>query len=481
MKSLTFPVRVYLFALVLRLIPVLLTRNLGIGLDDMFQYDMLARSLAGGNGFRWYARTDLDLLAQYVHIDFDQLNHYDPDRGVLTSFRAPLYPAFLAGVYLISGSGSSRFFHARLVQAIILGAPLASLTYFTARRLYPENVRAAKLSAIIVAIYPILLIYPLGLGTENLFFILVLLAFFFLIQSKDKKTFENYILAGSMLGLASLTRSVILLFAGFALVWLWFYVSRQGAIITFVSILVLLTPWVVRNTWLHGRFSGIESSMGYNLYLGYHPQGNGSFVFGPSLDLLTIMDDAEREQVGMRKALDFITSEPERFVPLVMKRLGFFFGLEKRVLMYFYSNNLVGSIPFPILISIFILIVMPFMVISISVIMGFTTLPHWKPEFMLVMLLFIGYLIPHVLILSEDRFHLTLIPFFSIFAGQFWTDGFRAIRDRWRSSTAGKSMTLVAIVLCLLLVMNWALEIHRDAPKLGALFGPNGNQTYFPY
>ena len=82
--------------------------------------------------------------------------------------------------------------------------------------------------------------------------------------------------------------------------------------------------------------------MGYNLYLGYHPNGNGSFVFGPSLDLLTILDDAQRDKIGTQKAIEFIEAQPERFIPLAVNRLGFFFGLEKRVLMYFYGNDLLG-------------------------------------------------------------------------------------------------------------------------------------------
>lgn len=57
--KLSFPVRIYIIALIFRLVPVFLTANLGIGLDDMFQYDMLARSIASGNGFRWYAEDDL--------------------------------------------------------------------------------------------------------------------------------------------------------------------------------------------------------------------------------------------------------------------------------------------------------------------------------------------------------------------------------------------------------------------------------------
>ena len=134
MKS-SFPVRIYLVALVLRLIPVILTRGLGIGLDDMFQYDMLARSLASGNGFRWYAQADLNQLAPYVNFDLSTVKEYDPIRGIATSFRAPLYPAFLAIVYFFSGTGFERFFAARVVQVIFLGAPLAPLTYLVSARI----------------------------------------------------------------------------------------------------------------------------------------------------------------------------------------------------------------------------------------------------------------------------------------------------------------------------------------------------------
>lgn len=45
----------FLIGLLLRFFPVLLSHNLGFGLDDMFQYDMLARRLASADGYRWYA------------------------------------------------------------------------------------------------------------------------------------------------------------------------------------------------------------------------------------------------------------------------------------------------------------------------------------------------------------------------------------------------------------------------------------------
>src|SRR5687768_2529030 len=133
----SFAFRIFIVALVLRLIPVILARGLGIGLDDMFQYDMLARSLAAGNGFRWYAQEDLNQLAAFVDFDLSSVKEYDPTLGIPTSFRAPLYPTFLAIIYFFNGTDFSRFFAARLAQAIFLGAPLAPLTYWVAQRLFP--------------------------------------------------------------------------------------------------------------------------------------------------------------------------------------------------------------------------------------------------------------------------------------------------------------------------------------------------------
>ena len=487
----SFVVRVYLVALILRLVPIFLARGLGIGLDDMFQYDMLARSLAAGHGFRWYAQSDLNQLAAFVDFDLSTARDYDPILGIPTSFRAPLYPTFLATVYFFAGTGFSRFFAARLAQAIFLGAPLAPLTYLVSRKLFParlvgegSGVRsepAARAAAWVVAAYPMLLVYPLGLGTENPFFVLLLGAFLFLLKTVHQPTPLNFLLAGFFLGLTALTRSVILPFVGLAILWVWFRLYQpRGATLMAMVVAVTIFPWLLRNSLLHQELTGIETSMGYNLYLGYHPEGNGSFVFGPSLDLLTILDDAERDKIGTQKAVEFLEAQPERFLPLAINRLGFFFGLEKRVLMYFYSNNIIGYIPRPFLLTISAILLLPFVVISISAALGLALL-HRRPEHLLLFLLFVAYLLPHVFILSEDRFHLALVPYLAILAAQVWIRGSAALADRWKESLAGKGAVVFAILACFFLVTNWEMELLRDAAKIAQLLGPHGNQSYFPY
>jgi hypothetical protein len=489
----SFPVRIYLVALALRLVPVLLTSSMGIGLDDMFQYDMLARSLSSGHGFRWYAQEDLKQLEPYVKFDMSTAIGYDPEYGLYTSFRAPLYPSFLAAVYFFNGLDFSRFLAARLAQVFLLGAPLAPLTYWVAKRLSllsasPElneetgkgrEESIARIAAWVVACYPMLLVYPLGLGTENLFFVLLLCSFLFLLKSIETQNTSHFIFAGIFLALTTLTRSVILPFAGVAILYL-FYLHRKQALLTGLVFTLVLLPWIVRNSMLHHKLTGVETSMGYNLYLGYHPKGNGSFVFGPSLDLLTILDDAQRDQVGTRMAVGFIRDQPQRFLPLAFNRLGYFFGLDKRVLMYFYSNNIVGFMPQPVLLFISAVLLLPFVLVSIASALG-TALLKWNSHILLLFLLMLTYILPHVFILSEDRFHLALIPYLSILAACFWTNGWQDLARRWHSSNNGKFAILLAGLTVLLLVFNWGFELARDADKISALLGPNGNQTYFPY
>jgi hypothetical protein len=370
-KLLNFHWRIFLIAFALRLIPVLLTRSLGIGLDDLFQYDMLARSLASGNGFRWYAYEDLQRLEPDVDFDLSSID-YDPVRGVPTSFRAPLYPAFLALIYRIVGAGAGRFFVVRFVQAG-LSAALAPLTYLVSRRLFPGNKSASVISAWIVACYPLLVIYPIALATENLFFLFLLTAFYFLLRIPKAQ-----------------------------------------------------------------------------------------FPF------------------GKYAVLDFILADPERFMPLALDRLGFFIGLEKRALMYLYSNGHLGYFPMLLLLALAGILLLPFVIVAPSAALGLS-LVRIRPGIILLYMLFVPYILVHVLILSEDRFHLALIPYLAILATQAWAGDWNAFSARWRESFAGKVVVSLAVLAVVLLFLNWSFELSRDADKIAALLSSDGNQTYFPY
>ena len=489
----TFPIRIFLIALLIRLIPVIVMRDMGIGLDDMYQYDMLARSIVAGDGYRWYAEKDLPTVLPYLNLDLSSIE-YDL-RGVLTSFRPPLYPAFLALIYFVFGVGARRFFMARLVQ-VVLAATMAPLTYALAHRFFPGREPAARISAWVVSLYPMLVIYPLSLATENLFFVLVLGSMLALLKAKESLEspvvqklnlysvvirLRWFLLSGALLGLTCLTRSVAQVFTVFTAAWVWFFLKeRNGALVVLLMAGVVVAPWAIRNSLLFGHFTGIESAIGYDLYLGYHPQGTGTFQYPQSLDLMTMMNDAERDQIGIQKTLEFIKADPGRVFYLFFRRSGYFFGLERRALTFFYSNDYFGLIFAPVLGGIFALFCLPFVLISTSGVAGLALTP-WRKENWLMAIFFAGYISPHLLIIAEDRFHLTIVPFLAILSAQCWTGGWSSMRQLWVVSKAGRVALVLAACAILFLLANWGLELWRDADKLVLLFGQNGNITYFSY
>jgi hypothetical protein len=466
---------VFFIAVLVRLFPVIAAREMTIGLDDMFQYDMLARSLAAGEGFRWYGEEDLDLVERYLPVEFI-MGDYDP-RGVLTSFRAPGYPFFLSLIYRISGL-EGRFFIARVVQAFVM-ASIAPVTWLLGKRLFPGKVVVGKAAAWFVSLYPYLVVYPLALATEVIFIPLVLAFMLVLLNAAESRRWQDFLLAGVLLGYAALTRSVVLGLLPFILLWVWFLVrDRRGTLILLVSVLVFVIPWTVRNTRLHGTFTSVENAMGYTLYMGYHPETEGKFQYPQSLELMHYLDDAERNQAGVEAAIGFIEEDPGRVPYLMLRKLGYFFGLERKVITYFYSNDFLGFIPRPGLILIFLVFLLPFVALMISSVPGLVV-QKWTTPLILVGVVLSGYVAPHLLLLAEPRFHLMVVPLLALFTAYTWTERKQVFQELRKPGSRWKLVLTLGVIGLLCII--WGAELWLDAEKLKMLFGPEGNQLYLDY
>jgi 4-amino-4-deoxy-L-arabinose transferase-like glycosyltransferase len=470
----------YLLAAGLRLIPVLSAPNLPIGLDDMFQYDMLGRSLAAGHGFRWYAPPDqaqiMAQLKRLTTVNESQITPITDPLGVETTFRAPLYPAFLAVIYAVNGV-SDRFYAVRLVQAL-LGGLLAPLSYALARRFGGSG--ASLAAAIAVSAWPMLVALPLGLATENLFIPLLAAGFLLLLRGATEGRSRDFALAGLMLGLGVLTRSVIIGFPLLAGIWIWRRGQRQGAIMLVGVVVLMALPWSVRNSLLDHKPTFVETSLGYNLYLGYYPSNDGTFRFGPSLDLVTITDDAVRDQVGRERALAFIEQDPGRIPQLMLAKLGHLWGLEDRAFIFFYSQGLLGPLPGWVVLAIYLILTMPLVVLLPPAILGFTLRRDGAAWWLAVWLL-AWYVGIHMLIMAEERFHLALLPIVAALAARGVTQIVRLRRDSPQAIRAPRLALALAGALIGLACLNWGLEIIHHAPELAVLMAPGGSSANFSY
>jgi len=467
---------VFLLAWMPRLALALVFLRFPLGLDDMYQYDMLGLSIARGNGYRWYQREYVERFESYFdrwyHIDLDPESI--PEKGYLTVFRPPGYPAFLAAVYLAVGE-TNRLAVTRLVQSV-MGAALAPLTLLLASRLRLPR-PAGLFAAVVLALYPILWMYPLGLGSENLFIPLTVAGVILLLRAATDRRTKSALAAGLVLGAAALTRGALALFVIVAAGWLLRTAGRRPAVLFALAAVALLVPWSIRNSLVLGRPAFVENSMGYNLFVGYHPQGSGGFVASVALEPTRFIDDNERDRWTTDQALGFIRDDPLRALRLLPRRLAYLVGFETRELIFFYTGNLFGAIPLPGLLVAYAVLVLPWAAVAASAPFGLAA-ADVRSGRNLVLLLIGATLLAYVPVLAEPRFHLPLLPFLASYAAAGWIRPAAFTPSRATGSRLAHSLALGALVLLLAL---WAWDSVRQAPKLIAVLSPGGNTLRLDY
>jgi Gpi18-like mannosyltransferase len=216
----------------------------------------------------WMAGDSLDYvdLAKNLHLfnsfAFTEGNSLIPtpnqDNGLmLTAFRPLLYPLMAALVW----TGDSFPYNTVLFIQAFMGAATVVLTYLIARHYFERSV--AIFSALLLTFSPLVIIFTATILTETLFTFLTVLGCFLLIK---KKTIPS----GIALGLAFLTRPVILPFLLLLTISSLFSSTTRKLTIYYTTVLLLTvlvaTPWIIRNSLLFNRIVLTQSS-GYGTNL----------------------------------------------------------------------------------------------------------------------------------------------------------------------------------------------------------------------
>ena len=210
--------------------------------QDAWDYDRHARSIADGDGF--------------------PDSYYVLDRGP-SALRAPGYPYFLGTLYAVSGNSIAvgRFANAAL------GALAVFLLYLIASRVWGR--RVGLLAAILMAVFPPLVLLSRELLSEPLFIVLELGMVLSVLEFRRLRELRWAALAGLLFGLAALTRNPGPALAIPLVLGLWVLrprLSRRAAMAPAVALLcavLVIAPWTVRNATEFGRFIPITSGTGF--------------------------------------------------------------------------------------------------------------------------------------------------------------------------------------------------------------------------
>ena len=278
-----------------------------------FEIGRLSRSVALGRGFSQV---------------------FDAGSGP-TAWWTPFFPLLLGGVFKILGVYSSKAALAILSLNSLFSAMTCRTMFLIARETLGR--RTAIMSAWIWAVLPYAIYWPTHhIWDTSLSALIVTLAILCTLRMAASRSLVHWAAFGLFWGGVALSNAVLLSFLPLALLWIWRThlrgyreYFRQLAVFA-VALILVITPWVVRNQRVMGKPIFPRSNFGFELYMGNHGEGyNRGNFWGP---IVNPVESEKYDRLGelaymadkKEQAIAFISQHPGVFVRCTLERAIFF-------------------------------------------------------------------------------------------------------------------------------------------------------------
>jgi 4-amino-4-deoxy-L-arabinose transferase-like glycosyltransferase len=255
-----------------------------------------------------------------------------------TAWEPPLYPYLIGGVFKIFGIYT--YVSAWVLLSInSLFAALTTLPVFLiAHRTFGG--RVALWSARAWALNPYVWYWSIHWIWDTTFTPLVLaLIFLVTLEMQQWPGWTGWMLFGALWGVGALANPAMLSYLPFCGVWIWRQRYKRGlsslggvVLSSFVFFLVL-SPWLVRNYEVFGRFVFIRDDFGLQLRLGNNNMADGMLIatLQPNLNKLEFEKFQRLGEIGYeaecrRLAFEWIRAHPGRFALISMKRFFYYWN-----------------------------------------------------------------------------------------------------------------------------------------------------------
>jgi 4-amino-4-deoxy-L-arabinose transferase-like glycosyltransferase len=291
--------------------------NFGFG----FEMGRVGRSIALGRGFS---------------------NPYGDNTGP-SAWEPPLYPYLIGGVFKVFGIYTYASAWVLLSINSLFGALTTIPVYFIAHRGFGP--RVAIWSARAWAFNPYVWYWSIHWIWDTTFTPLML-ALIFLVslemalpEMERPSSFRGWALFGALWGVGALANPAMLSFLPFCGLWIWRQRYRRslpslgGIVLSSLVFFLVLSPWLVRNYEVFGRFVFIRDDFGLQFRLGNNKLADGMLIatLQPNLNKLEFekfqrMGEIAYEADCKRLAFEWIRENPGRFASISMKRFFYYWN-----------------------------------------------------------------------------------------------------------------------------------------------------------
>ncbi len=259
--------------------------------------------------------------------------------GFGSSWRAPGYIFFLAGIFAVFGKSVVAV---RAAQAL-LGAFTCVLLYRTGKRMFSPL--AGRIAAVLFSFYPYSVAYSADLLSETLLTFMITASVHAAVKAAQEPSWRTAVATGVLFGLTALVKSVVLPFFAFACAWLWWNTRNfRLAVITGFAAAAAIMPWSLRNYFSQeDGYVMPVSTPWYQLYgsscdtafwsemMGEQDKPQDDRMTAPAIPPdwyeLAKLPPKERDRVCREKALGWVRENPDKMLALVWLRFKHFWRL----------------------------------------------------------------------------------------------------------------------------------------------------------
>jgi hypothetical protein len=318
------PSRLALPKSVLWLVPVSLAIQVAL-IGALHQYRM--RTIEDHFGFGF----EMGRVGRSIASDQGFSNPYGDDTGP-SAWEPPLYPYLIGGVFKIFGI----YTYASAWALLSINSAFASLTtipvYLIAHRSFGAHV--AMWSARAWALNPYVWYWSIHwIWDTTLTPLILALVFLLALELEEWRGLSGWTAFGVVWAIAALANPASLAFLPFCGIWVWWQRHRRGlpslggVVLSSIIFFLALSPWLIRNYEVFGRFVFIRDDFGLQFRLGNNNFSDGMLFayLQPNLNRLEFekfkqLGELKYEAYCRRRAFDWIGEHPRTFVSVSLKR-----------------------------------------------------------------------------------------------------------------------------------------------------------------
>lgn len=266
----------------------------------------------------------------YINIGTNILkgNGFSADGVTPTTYRPPVYPFLLAGIFYLFGE--ENWSAVRLFNAICHGTT-AGVSFCLGSLFMP--ISWAFVLGLAVSLNPYFIFNTGFILQETLLTTLTVISFWILVKNTEEPSPITSAASGISWGLLTLNKSVSLLYPFlFLIVTIWHWSKRRRILffqmVWIVVFIVVLIPWTIRNYLVTRRFLIVNSQMGWVFFTGTVSNQVAHWGGLPEQKAVSeeikekgITNPVDADSYYTKKAFKNIVNYPLKFLRLVAERV----------------------------------------------------------------------------------------------------------------------------------------------------------------